>query len=260
MKLPGQRAARAGEMIDRSADPSPMIDDASEYHRQVVESERQMATAALARERSPAAVYEVVDDAVSLARAFMRSGPAAPISLGCKRGCAHCCHRPVGASPPVVLRIAAALRQGTSKAGFADALARVCAPDESTHDADWNPSAQPPQPCVFLVDGACSIYAVRPFVCRAWNSVDPEACRQTLGEDSVEMRFDLLQRTTFAGIEKGLQFAFQSSGLDAAALEFTAAMRIAMAIPDACERWLAGEAIFTGCEAKRDHRRRLPLL
>jgi Fe-S-cluster containining protein len=260
MKHPEQVEARAGEMVRRPTELSPMIDDASEYHWQVVESERQLATAALARERSPAAVYEVVDDAVSLASAFMRSGPAAPPSLGCKRGCAHCCHRPVGASPPVVLRIAAALRQGASKAEFADALARVCAPDKTTRDADSRPSVHPPQPCVFLVDGACSIYAIRPFVCRAWNSVDPEACRQTLGEDSVDMRFDLLQRTTFASIETGLQFAFESSGLDAAALEFTAAMRIAMAIPNACERWLAGEAIFSGCEAKRDSRRRLPLV
>jgi Fe-S-cluster containining protein len=237
-----------------------MMDDASEYHWQVVESERRLATAALARDRSPRTVYEVVDDAVSLARAFMRGGPAAPISVGCKRGCAHCCHWPVAASPPVVLRIAAAFRERASKAEFADARARVYALDKKAREADWIPSVPTPQPCAFLVDGACSIYAIRPFVCRAWNSVDPEACLQTPGEDSLDMRFDRLQRTTFDGIERGIQFAFQSSGLDATALEFTAAMRIAMALPNACERWLAGEAIFSGCEAKREGRRRLPVL
>jgi Fe-S-cluster containining protein len=244
---------------DRSVEPNPMMDDASEYHRQVVETERRLASAALVRGRTPAAVYEAVDDAVSLARAFMRSGATAPASLGCKRGCAHCCHRRVGTSPPVVLRIAAALREGSSKAEFADALARVRAVDEKTHGAAGTRSAGPPRACPFLVEGACSIYAIRPFVCRAWNSVDPEACRRAPGEESVEMRLDLLQRTTFAGIERGLQLAFQSSGLDAADLQFTAAIRVAMVTPDACERWLAGEAIFTGCEAARDRRRRLPL-
>ena len=42
-------------------------------------------------------------------------------------------------------------------------------------------------------------------------------------------------------------------------LEFTAAIRVAMENPDACERWLAGDAVFAGCEAKPDRRRRLPL-
>jgi hypothetical protein len=260
MKSHGQRVAGAGEMVCQSVELSPMMDDASEYHWQVVESERRLATAALARELSPAVVYEVVDDAVSLARAFMRTGPATSISLGCKRGCARCCHWPVDASPPVVLRITAALRQRASKAEFADALARVRAFDEKTHSAARAPSVHPPQPRVFLLDGACSIYAIRPFVCRAWNSVDPEARRQTPGEESIDVRPDPFQQTTFAGIERGLQLAFQSSGLDAGDLEFTAAMRIAMTIPDACERWLAGEAIFTGCEAKRHCRPRLPLV
>jgi hypothetical protein len=72
------------------------------------------------------------------------------------------------------------------------------------------------------------------------------------------MRFDLFQRTTFAAAEKGLQAAMQANGLDAADLEFTAAIRVAMENQDACERWLAGEPVFAGCEAKPDLRRRLP--
>jgi hypothetical protein len=51
----------------------------------------------------------------------------------------------------------------------------------------------------------------------------------------------------------------QANGLDATDLEFTAAVRVAMEHPDACERWLAGEPVFAGCEAKPDPRRRLPL-
>jgi hypothetical protein len=74
------------------------------------------------------------------------------------------------------------------------------------------------------------------------------------------MRFDLFQRTTFSGIERGLQAAVQSTGLDAADLELTAAIRVAMENPDACERWLAGEPVFAGCEARPDGRRRLPFV
>jgi hypothetical protein len=95
-------------------------------------------------------------------------------------------------------------------------------------------------------------------VCRAWNSADAEACRRALGQDTVEMRFDLYQRTTFAGVEKGLQEALRAGGLDASDVELTAAVRVAMENPDACERWLAGEPVFADCEAKPDRRRRLP--
>jgi Fe-S-cluster containining protein len=182
-----------------------------------------------------------------------------PASLACKKGCAHCCHRPVGTTAPVVLRIAAALREASGPEVFAAAMARVGALDEQTHGSAWNLASRPPLPCAFLLDGACSIHAIRPFVCRAWNSTDASACEQALSEDEVEMRYDLFQRTTFAAIEAGLKAAVRSAGLDAADLEFTAAMRVAMALPDACERWLAGEPIFAGCEAKPDGRRRLPL-
>jgi Fe-S-cluster containining protein len=232
---------------------------ATEHHRQVLEAERRRAGEILARAQSPQGVYAAVDDAVALADSIMRSGPTASAVLACGRGCAHCCHRPVGASAPTVLRIAAALRESYNESELAGALALVVTLDEKTHGVAWTLSARPPLPCAFLVGGACSIYAVRPFVCRAWNSADAEVCRQALTEDSIEMRFDLFQRTTYAAVEAGLQAAVGAAGLDGGQLELTAAVRVALEEPDACERWLAGEPVFAGCEAKPDPRR-LPMM
>ena len=253
-----RRAAAAGARRGEKPEVNPIASRAAELHRHIVEAEQRLASEVLARGRSPGAVYEAVDSAVTLADSFMTRSPTDPASLACKRGCDHCCHRPVGTSAPTVLRIAAALRQELSPSEFASALERVAALDEKTHGAAWTPTERPPLPCAFLTGGACSIYALRPFVCRAWNSADAEACRRALGQDSVEMRFDLFQRTTFAAAEKGLQAAMQANGLDASDLEFTAAIRVAMENQDACERWLAGEPVFAGCEAKPDPRRRLP--
>jgi Fe-S-cluster containining protein len=254
-----RRAAAAGVRRGEKPDVHPLAARATELQQHVVESERRLAGEVLARAgRSPQAVYELVDSAVALAESFMQRSPTDPASLACKQGCNHCCHRPVGTSAPTVLRMAMSLRAGLSEAEFADALARVVALDQKTHGAEWNPTERPPLPCAFLVDGACAVYEVRPLVCRAWNSADAEACRRALGQDSVEMRFDLFQRTTFSAVEKGLQAALQSNGLDPTDLELTAAIRVAMESSDACERWLAGEPIFQGCEAKPDRRRRLP--
>jgi Fe-S-cluster containining protein len=235
-----------------------MTSRATALYEQVLESEQRLGSDILEGGHSPQAVYEIVDGAATLADTFMQRSPTDPASLACKRGCDHCCRRPVGTTAPTVLRIAAALREKLSDSEFATVLARVVALDEKTHGVSWTPAERPPLACAFLVDGECSIYAVRPFVCRAWNSADAEACRRALGVDSVEMRFDLYQRTTFAGVERGLQAVLRANGLDATDLELTAAIRVAMENPDACTRWLAGEPVFAGCEAKPDRRRRLP--
>jgi Fe-S-cluster containining protein len=254
-----RRAAASGARRGVAPEANPVASRAAELHRHVLEAERRLGDAILAGgPRSPQTVHELVDGAVTLADSFMQRSPTSPDSLACKRGCDHCCHRPVITSAPTVLQIAADLREKLGEAEFATVLARVVALDEKTHGAACTVAERPPHACAFLVDGACSIYAVRPFVCRAWNSADAEACRRALGQDTVEMRFDLYQRTTFAGVEKGLQEALRAGGLDASDVELTAAVRVAMENPDACERWLAGEPVFADCEAKPDRRRRLP--
>ena len=113
--------------------------------------------------------------------------------------------------------------------------------DDVTRGVPWSPSARAPTPCAFLVDGACSIYALRPFVCRAWNSASADDCLEQLRSEWVQMRFDVFQRATFAGVEGGLKEALRAHALDAADLDFTAAMRVALEDATACQRWLAGE-------------------
>jgi Fe-S-cluster containining protein len=239
----------------------PTASPATELYRHIVDEVSQLGSKVLSEGHSPEQVYKLVDSAAAIGDAYMVRSPTSPDVLACKKGCDHCCRRPVGTTAPSVLRIAAALRERLSSGQFAEILARVVALDETTHGAAWTLTDRPPLPCAFLVDGACGIYPVRPLVCRAWNSADADACRRALDEESVEMRFDLYQRTTFAAVEKGIQAALGTHDLDGTDLELTAAMRVAMENADACERWLAGEPVFAGCEAKqtRASHRSLPL-
>jgi uncharacterized protein len=248
-------SARRGQLAD-----NPAAEPALALEKQVAEEQRKRGDEILSRGRSAETVYALVDDAASFGEGVQRRNPTNPSALACQRGCNHCCHVPVSTSAPTVLRIAAALG-GLSEAERASALARVAALDEKTHGLPWSPSHRPPLPCAFLVDGACSIYAVRPFVCRAWNSVDAETCRTFVREEGVELRFDSFQRAVFGGVEKGMHAALRACGLDTADLELTAAMRVALENADACERWLAGQPVFAGCEAKRvpQRGRRLPV-
>jgi Fe-S-cluster containining protein len=257
-----RRAAASGARRGRNGD-NPVASPAAELHQRVVDDERRQGSEVLSKGLSPQHVYDLVDSAVALADSYMAQSPTSPKALACGRGCNHCCHRPVGTTAPSVLRIAAALREQLTEAEFAQALARVVALDEKTHGMPWTLAGRPPFPCAFLVDGACSIYGVRPLVCRGWNSADEDTCRRALAEESVEMRFDLYQRTTFAAAEQGIKAALGARGLDGTDLELIAAIRVALENPDACERWLAREPVFAGCEAKRSpppaNRRSLPL-
>src|SRR5262245_48547621 len=75
----------------------------------------------------------------------------------CAPGCFFCCYLPVDVLAPEAFRIAAHLKQTRSPGELAELVYRLAAPsrrDPGTH------------PCVFLNQGRCSIYEVRPMVCR----------------------------------------------------------------------------------------------
>jgi hypothetical protein len=257
-----RRAAAAGARRGPSRVEAPPPSPATELHNRVAEAERKRAGEILSTAiRSPGALFEAVDDAVALADSVQERNPTRPSALACKRGCNHCCHLPVSTLAPTVLRIAAALR-ALDPADFEEALGRVVALDEQTHGLPWSPSQRLPLPCALLVDGACMAYSVRPFVCRGWNSVDADACRRLLIEGGVDLRYDSYQRATFSGVDEGLRAAIRAQGLDTTELELTAALRVALETQDACERWLAGERVFAGCEARRipnNPKNRLPM-
>jgi hypothetical protein len=66
-----------------------------------------------------------------------------------------------------VLRLAAWLRERLTPEALSEVLRRVVAIDEVTRGKALTIEDRPPTPCALLVDGACSVYEVRPFVCRA---------------------------------------------------------------------------------------------
>jgi len=220
-----------------------------------------MAGAVLSSGPSVERLHDVVDRAAALGAAYMARGPTRPDMLACKKGCNTCCSNPVCTTAPSVFRLAAWLREKLPPGELAEVVRRVAAMDDVTHGKTMTPRDRPPTPCALLVDGACSVYEARPFVCRAWNAVDVEECKRALVDEAVNMRFDLYQRTTYAAVEDGVRLALADAGLDNGDLELMASLRVALERPDACEAWLAGEPVFAGCEAKlpKGAQRRLPL-
>lgn len=98
----------------------------------------------------------------------------------CRRGCAHCCHLPVGVTYGEAALLATALRRRPDlRLRFADAaspLAGVAWRNLVGHS------------CPFLQDGACAVHDLRPLPCRALAATDADGCaRALLGTGVVDL-------------------------------------------------------------------------
>jgi hypothetical protein len=163
----------------------------------------------------------------------------------CAAGCSHCCHVHADATVPEVLAIVAHLERAwtaEARAALRDRLARqALAVAHLTDDERWAARI----PCA-LLDGAgrCTIHAARPLRCRAFHSCSAAPCRAAFeGAADVEpepVRIARLDRAHDA-VELGYDRALAAAGLSARAHRLELALSIALDVPDAGARWLAGE-------------------
>jgi len=199
-------------------------------------------------ERTPLRVIEVAEHSAGLAdesiQTAIRQSPPDP-SLACREGCAWCCYKLVGTTAPEVFRIAQYLQDHLSPDEFALARDRIIRRDEqrkALQDDRWSAARLP---CSLLVNDRCSVYPVRPLTCRGFNSSDARQCERwvkTRGQVEVPVYEPQHRLATF--VLDGLRAGLAECNLPSELLELTAALRIVMTMPDALNRWLAGEPIF----------------
>src|SRR6478752_5417576 len=184
-----------------------------------------------------------------LAEALLAQAPAG--ALACKAGCDHCCHQPVGLTPPEALAIFAHLRQTLASDELASVAARLAQRARETRGLSSAERFSPDQPCPFLERGRCSIYEVRPLACRGMNSLDAEECKTRLRDPDARAAF--LARGSggrsfmepiraFHAISAGLQLSLSELyGLDMRPLELSLALDLLLNGPDSSAvDWLNG--------------------
>ena len=159
--------------------------------------------------------------------------------VACAKGCYYCCKTYVSVTIPEILRVADAVR------GKEEKTARV---NRAAEDSALIPQLERETRrvvCPILEDKACSEYAPRPLVCRAVLSKSLEACLKIFEENSGEMVPFADNTTDIRGyVVIMMQAALRLSGLPHVHYEMNQALAIAVANPDAEDRWLKGDNLF----------------
>lgn len=155
--------------------------------------------------------------------------PADYEMMDCKAGCGTCCIVNVAVLDPEVVNIGKYLRSTctvaeltTLKQSMRNLLVHICDLDEDERIATR-------KRCVFLTaDGNCSIYPVRPLLCRAITSINANDCldslaMQALGEQ-IPVTMNLFQKSLFDVTYQALAAALAGVGLNDSSRELTAAV------------------------------------
>ena len=186
------------------------------------------------RRASKAAAY-----AAQLLDGTMAKQDAKPVA--CSKGCYYCCKTYVSVTIPEALRLAQSVRgQAEKSTRIAEAAAASAGIAQGAREVSR-------VICPILHDKVCSEYLTRPLACRAVFSKSLETCLRIFEENSGEP-FPFTDGTTDVRVYAVaiLQASLMLSGLSHLHFEMNQALAVALAVPDAEERWLAGEALFAG--------------
>ncbi len=167
--------------------------------------------------------------------------------IDCAPGCSSCCVVNVSTLFPEGLAIVAYLKeQGEQQVvQTAERLERLWREVRGLDDED---RLFLRRSCAFLdEDGCCSIYPVRPLLCRSVTSTDANSCREALagkvlGEETSVLMHQFqndLYETLFTGVGAGLE----ASGLDGRSFQLTGLIRYLLRYPAVESQWFAGQRL-----------------
>ncbi len=227
--------------------------DCDALKRRAFLRESQTAARLLSEERTPAQLREIVDDALAFADENNAPFVEGRRTLACQKGCSWCCKLQVTVTAPEALRIAGYLQANLSADGLAELRTRLKELVAKTAGMGTEERAVSGLPCGLLVDNACSVYPVRPLICRGWNSTDASVCEEATKRPDVRIQCFAPQRAVYDGTETGLIAGLGRAGYLDETYDLCAAVLIALELPHAAEDWLAGEPILASAMRRSFH-------
>jgi len=172
-------------------------------------------------------VSQYADEAIAIVKDEYR--PA----LHCKERCSYCCCKPgVLTLVPEFLRILDHVRSTFSADAISALAARARRYASQIEGRSFDDPTDESVPCPLLVDGRCSIYEIRPLVCRGYNSTSVDACRRA-HEDADELVpiFSVIKDVT-DGATVGAAQQLKTAGFNDSLVDLGSALNVALAAGD----------------------------
>ncbi|MBM4300762.1 MAG: YkgJ family cysteine cluster protein [Deltaproteobacteria bacterium] len=200
--------------------------------------------------RNEAAALALASQALSLADQlinYFESANHLPHPIACREGCSFCCYNRVELTPPEALRIGHHIAENFSEAEKATVLAAVgrnlALTEGKTPAAIAARRAE--LPCPLLRAHRCSVYPVRPLMCRAMHALDRERCAAELSASSLAGSQYYAHRHEIAiSVAAGLREGCRAAGLQSEALNLAQALHDFFTQENPVERWIMGEEVF----------------
>lgn len=168
--------------------------------------------------------------------------------VSCSSGCDYCCYSQVTIVPLEALLIYAFVGEQFSQIEQIDLVNRI---NDSMYltggkTIEQQYTVKQDNPCVFLDAGCCSIYPVRPFICRAWNSLDSIACKQAFDLDTHHSQIETspVRNYVFGMARELFQELTHKEKLQTVFIDIPHAIINCFGVKDPLAMWGRGDSIF----------------
>jgi len=171
-----------------------------------------------------------------------------PEPLDCKPGCHYCCYNLPMVTPPEALLIGYHVEQNFTNQEQKEISDRIDKLLERINGISPYeiPMMRHELPCIFLEDGMCMVYSVRPAVCRTCTSTSAEHCKMIFETRNHRARLRCYQqiREIFHTVQTDLVNRSKEMGCQADPLPLAESTRDYFKHPEPIDAWLQGEIVF----------------
>jgi len=193
-----------------------------------------------------AALVEIMELSADLVKSVYEAQAGAGVD--CEAGCSYCCYSQIKLMPAEALLIFSWI-EDKFKGRDQDLLeGRIRNNRQITEgkSLESRVMVKESSPCIFLEEGNCSIYPVRPLICRSWASYSRSKCIEAFGSGNhnAEIETSSSSNYVFYVARETVRNVCRSHGLESEPLELPRAMDCCLSVNDPFARWLRGEPVF----------------
>jgi Fe-S-cluster containining protein len=242
-----RRERRAAKKATRK-DEQRTARDIGTQGEHLVETEREIVGNYLGGDRTPERVRDLAINALGFVQSLidkLELVEVKPFALACREGCSWCCNLHVDVTAPEVFLIANDVREGLDGENLARFIGHVRETWERLRTLTIVQRQAARIPCSLLVEGHCSVYSLRPLLCRGHTSIDALRCEEYLATSDIDVVGRVQDRLYATATYHGLRRGLEEHSLTDEPQELTEGLLVALTVPNAVQRWLSGEPIFT---------------